>query len=210
MTALDAALAAVPIVAIVRHDSTEDAARIAYAAARGGARVIEITFTVPDAAVLIARLVAELPDVVVGAGTVLTAAQLDAAADAGAAFLLSPVTDPAILARAVERGIPAIPGAFSPTEVALGARGGAYAVKLYPARTLGPGFVAAIRDVLPGVKLLPTGGIGADDVAAWLDAGATAVGIAGALGTAWRRGGAEDVQQTMRAAVAAATNRSTS
>jgi len=208
MTALDAALAAVPVVAVVRHDDPADAERIARAAVAGGARVIEITFTVPDAEKLIARLAAELSGIVVGAGTVLTPAHVDAATAAGAGFLVSPVTDLELMRRSA--GVPFIPGAFTPTEVATASRAGAHAVKLFPARILGPAFVAALRETLPGVQLMPTGGIAPEHVGSWLDAGATAVGIAGALTEAWRRDGERGVENVTAAAVAAAhTARST-
>lgn len=203
-TTLDAALAAVPVIAVVRHDDAADAEQIAVAAIAGGIRVVEITFTVPDAAAVIARLRTAHPDAVVGAGTVLDPGQLDAAADAGAAFAVSPILDEAVAVRAAERQVPLIPGAFTPTEIARAALVGA-AVKIFPASALGPSFVAGIRDVLPHVRLMPTGGIGAADVGTWLAAGAHAVGIAGALGAAWRRGGAADVQTTAQNAVAAAT-----
>ena len=205
---LAAALASAPIVAVVRHDDAADAERIARAAVAGGATVVEITFTVPDAPRLIARLSDTLPGIVVGAGTVLTAGQATAAVDAGAAFLVSPVTDLELLQR--NAATPFLPGAFTPTEVAAASRAGAYAVKLFPARTLGPGFVTAVRETLPGVRLMPTGGIAPGEVGAWLEAGATAVGIAGALAAAWRRDGERGVQNVTEVAVAAAhTARST-
>ena len=210
MSALQQALAADPVVAVIRHLDPAVALEIARAAAAGGIRVLEITFTVPDAPQVIATLVAELPDAVVGAGTVLTVEQVDAAADAGAAFIVSPVTDPIVGAHCRTRGIPYIPGAFTPTEVAAAANAGAAAVKIFPASTLGVGFVASLGEVLPHVSLMPTGGIAADQVGEWLAAGATAVGIAGALGAAWRRGGAAAVQTTAAEAIAsAATRRST-
>jgi len=206
MSALDAALAEAPVIAVVRHDDPAVAESIARAAVAGGVRIIEVTFTVPGADELIARLVDQLPDVVVGAGTVLTPEQVDAAADARAAFLVSPVTDAAVADRSAARGIPYLPGAFTPTEVATAARMGAYAVKIFPAASLGIGFVAGIGDVLPGVRLVPTGGIAPAQVGDWLNAGASAVGIAGALTTAWRRGGAEEVKDAAAAAIAAAMN----
>lgn len=203
-TVLDTAIAAAPVVAVIRHTDAPSAERIARAAIEGGIRVVEITFTVPGADALIARLRADRPDVVIGAGTVLTPDQLDAAADAGAVFAVAPILDEAVAARAAERAVAFIPGAFTPTEVARASRGAA-AVKLFPAAGLGTAFVTAVRDVLPDVRLMPTGGITAAAVGDWLRAGAYAVGLAGALGTAWRAGGAADVQNTARIAVAAAT-----
>ncbi|QTV80388.1 hypothetical protein KAE78_05500 [Microbacterium sp. NIBRBAC000506063] len=90
MTALERALAAAPVVAVVRNDSIEAAERIARAAIRGGVRLIEITFTVPGAELLIEKLRDQEPEAVIGAGTVLTAEQLERAAAAGAKFAVSP------------------------------------------------------------------------------------------------------------------------
>nr|WP_262927775.1 hypothetical protein [Microbacterium sp. NIBRBAC000506063] len=97
-----------------------------------------------------------------------------------------------------------MPGAFTPTEVARAARAGAFAVKIFPASSLGTSFISALRDVMPDVRLMPTGGIAADGVGAWLDAGAAAAGLAGALSTAWRQGQDAAVEQTARDAVEAA------
>lgn len=204
MTPLAAALDAVPVVAVVRHDRAEDAAAIADAAIDGGIQVIEVTFTVPNAPELISAVRSRHPGAVVGAGTVLTTDQLDAAVVAGAEFAVSPVFDEEVAARAERRGMPFAPGAATPTEIARAASAGAALVKIYPAATLGPGFVRAVRDVLPTIPLMPTGGIRPADVEAWLDAGARAVGIAGALSSAWHHGGAAAVTDIARAAVAAA------
>lgn len=204
MNALDKALAEAPVVAVVRHDSVEAAERIALAAIRGGIRLIEVTFTVPDADQLIERLRALDTGAVIGAGTVLTLEQLESAARAGAEFAVSPLIDEEIIARAVELGIPFLPGAFTPTEVARAMRAGAFAVKIFPASSLGTSFLSALRDVMPHVRLMPTGGIAADGVRAWLDAGAAAVGLAGALASAWREGQDAAVEKTARVAVTTA------
>ncbi|BDV29895.1 2-dehydro-3-deoxy-phosphogluconate aldolase [Microbacterium terricola] len=188
---------------MVRHSDDVIAERIARAAVDGGIGIIEITFTVPSAPQLIARLRQELPGIVIGAGTVLTAADVDAATAAGADFLVSPIADAEVMRAAAARSIRFIAGAATPTEVAAAWRGGAQAVKIFPAATLGPGFVSAVRDVLPGVPLIPTGGIRPADVGAWLSAGATAVGIAGSLTSAWQEGGADGVRAAAATAVTA-------
>lgn len=206
MTSLALAVEAVPVVAVIRHDDTGVAERIADAAVAGGVRAVEVTFTVPSAGRLIAALRDRHPGVAVGAGTVLTPVQLDEAADAGADFAVSPVFDPGVAERSAARGLALIPGAMTPTEVAVAAAGSpAPVVKIFPAGVVGPAFVSALRDVMPEVRLMPTGGIAADAVGAWLSAGAYAVGLAGALGSAWRAGTEDAVRQTTRIAVAAAT-----
>lgn len=206
MSALDVAIDAAPVIAVIRHDDPEVAALIARAAIDGGIRIVEVTFTVPGAHDVIRRLVDDLPEIVVGAGTVLTTQQVDAASSAGASFVVSPLTDAAVADAAAAAGVAHIPGAFTPTEVAAAARLGAYAVKIFPAATLGTGFVASLGEVLPGVKLMPTGGIAPAQTGEWIAAGACAVGIAGALTAAWRRGGAAEVSEAAAAAIAAVSN----
>lgn len=198
------------MIAVIRHDDAEVAERIARSAVDGGIRIVEITFTVPRAQDLIARLTRDLAHVVVGAGTVLTTDQLDVAFAAGSAFLVSPLTDAGVVERAAALNVSFIPGAFTPTEVAAAARLGAHAVKVFPAAVLGTGFISSLAEVLPHVKLLPTGGIAPEETGTWITAGATAVGIAGALTTAWRRGGADAVSEAAATAIAATRNTATS
>jgi 2-dehydro-3-deoxyphosphogluconate aldolase/(4S)-4-hydroxy-2-oxoglutarate aldolase len=112
---------------------------------------------------------------VIGAGTVLTDDDAKAAVDAGAAFLVSPVSGLG------PQPVPLYPGAFSPTEVYAAQLSGAPIVKLFPAGGLGPGYLKDLRGPLPGVRIMPTGGIGLDDIAKWLAAGAVAVGLGGPL-----------------------------
>ncbi len=199
-----AALARHRVVAVVRHDDADAAREIARACIAGGLCLVEITLTTPDAAALVADLVADAPEgVVVGAGTVLHADQVHAVVDAGARFLVSPVTDPDVLAAAAATAVPFVPGAATPGEIALGARLGAPVVKVFPAGGLGLPFLRAVVSVMPRLPLLPSGGIGVADVPAWLDAGALAVAIGGELGATHARGGADAV--TALAATAAAT-----
>jgi 2-dehydro-3-deoxyphosphogluconate aldolase / (4S)-4-hydroxy-2-oxoglutarate aldolase len=207
MTGFATSLRNARVVAVIRHDDASEAERIADAAIAGGVTALEVTFTVPDAARVIRRLVARHPSLLVGAGTVLSPEHADAAADAGASFIVSPVLDEGLLDHARGLGLATVPGCFTPTEIARASRS-ADAVKIFPASALSPAFVQAVREVLPGVALLPTGGIATERVGDWLDAGATAVGLAGALRAAWTRGGADEVQKTIRTALDAAVVRS--
>jgi 2-dehydro-3-deoxyphosphogluconate aldolase/(4S)-4-hydroxy-2-oxoglutarate aldolase len=125
----------------------------------------------------------ELPSALIGAGTVLEIAELDAACDAGAKFLVSPHFDPALLDRARERGVPYLPGALTPTEIVRAWKAGASCVKLFPGSAVGPGYVKAIRGPLPDVPLMPTGGVDEKNLGEWLKAGVVAVGMGGALAT---------------------------
>lgn len=117
----------------------------------------------------------------VGAGTVRTADQLEAAITAGAAFGVSPVHDPSVLAAALRAGLPFVPGAYSPTEVDVAWRAGATFVKLFPGSSLGPEHVRELRGPLPEVEMIVTGGVDASNAAAFLAAGAVAVGVGGAI-----------------------------
>jgi len=118
---------------------------------------------------------------VVGAGTILHSGQLGAARRAGADFAVAPLLDPDLVSTSVAQGLPFIPGAFSPTEAAGAWAAGATFVKLFPASALGPTFVRELRGPMPDVELVPTGGIDAGNAAAFLEAGAAAVGIGGAI-----------------------------
>jgi 2-dehydro-3-deoxyphosphogluconate aldolase/(4S)-4-hydroxy-2-oxoglutarate aldolase len=154
--------------------------------ADAGARVFEITFDAPSAdADLVAlreRLGARTDGpFVLGAGTILRGEQLEAARRAGAEFAVAPLLDPDLVSSAVAEGLPFIPGAFTPTEVARAWAAGATFVKLFPASAVGPTFVRELRGPLPDASLIPTGGIDASSARSFLDAGAAAVGIGSAI-----------------------------
>ena len=117
----------------------------------------------------------------IGAGTVRTTQQLRAAVDAGAGFAVSPVLDLEILDEATRIGIPFIPGAYTPTEADAAWRAGAAFVKLFPASSLGPAHVREIHGPLPEIEVIVTGGVDASNAAAFLAAGATAVGVGSAI-----------------------------
>ena len=157
------------------------------ALAEGGVRAFEITLNDPEADALraieaVARAEATRQGgpcgerLAIGAGTVLSVAAAQRAVDAGATFLVMPHTDPEIVAWAAERGVPAFPGAATPTEVLAGWRAGAAAIKVFPASSLGPSFVRELRGPLPDVPLVPTGGVSAENAGAFIAAGALAVG----------------------------------
>ena len=181
------------VVGIVRHADPAVAAGIARALLRGGLACVEITWTVPRATEVIAELAAEFPDRYIGAGTVVHAEQVDAVAEAGARYVVTPAVRPAVVARCRERGIPTLTGIMTPTDLYAAIDLGVRAVKVFPAGTLGPGHVAALAEIAPEVAYVPTGGVDASSAARWLERGATAVAIAGAFTAAWRSGGADAV-----------------
>jgi 2-dehydro-3-deoxyphosphogluconate aldolase / (4S)-4-hydroxy-2-oxoglutarate aldolase len=166
------------VVAILRCDSPE---RVGTAVIEGGVDVVEVPLGVPGALAAISSLSASFPSALVGAGTVMTAADAAAALDAGARFLLSPVLRPEVVEAAHAAGAAAVPGAFTPTEIDACMRAGADLVKLFPADRLAPADLRVLLAALPGARLLPTGGIAAANAADWLTAGAVAVGVGGAL-----------------------------
>ncbi|MEU4688263.1 bifunctional 4-hydroxy-2-oxoglutarate aldolase/2-dehydro-3-deoxy-phosphogluconate aldolase [Actinoplanes sp. NPDC023714] len=173
---VSASIADAGLVAILRAPTAASFAAVADVLVAAGVTALEITLTSQGALEAIAGLCRQLPDTVrVGAGTVLTDDDAKAAVDAGASFLVSPASVP------ITAGVPFYPGTFSPTEVLTAHRAGAPLIKLFPAGGLGPGYLKDLRGPLPGVRILPTGGIGLDDIAKWLEAGAVAVGVGGPL-----------------------------
>ncbi|HXT98633.1 MAG TPA: bifunctional 4-hydroxy-2-oxoglutarate aldolase/2-dehydro-3-deoxy-phosphogluconate aldolase [Polyangia bacterium] len=171
------------IVPVIRAATPDLALRAARAVLAGGISVFEITMTVPDATEVIRALARELGDqALIGAGTVLSAAAAHQCVDAGAAFIVSPGLDADTVVEAHARGVPAMPGALTPTEVIAAWNLGADLVKVFPVSAVGGApYLRALRGPLPAVKLLPTGGITAANVGEYLAAGAAAVGVGSEL-----------------------------
>lgn len=166
--------------AILRTDDREVAARAMAAAVAGGFRVIEFTLTVPGVYELIeefARGGHAGDGLVVGAGTVLEPAEAERAVAAGARFLVSPVTDEAVIEAAHGLGVAVMPGAHTPTEMLRAHRAGAELVKLFPAPAGGPVWLRSTLGPLPFLKVVPTNGVDAANVGDWLAAGAWAAGF---------------------------------
>lgn len=170
---------ALVLVAVIRATRPEDALFAARAMAAAGVRGIEITFTVPDAAASIREAVSALPAaVVVGAGTVLTEAQARAALDAGARFLVSPITDAPLVRIGHDAGARVAIGGLTPTEIVAAHRAGADWVKVFPGESLGgPAYITHLRGPLPDIPLMVTGGVTRANAAAYLAAGAQSVGL---------------------------------
>lgn len=166
--------------AILRTSDAEVMEPAMEAAVRGGFRIVEFTLTCPDVYRHI-RSFARREGLIVGAGTVLTPADADAAVEAGASFLVSPVVDEAVIRRAAELGVAAMPGCHTPTELLRAHRAGAPLQKLFPAPGSGPAWVRACLGPLPFLRIVPTNGVTADNFAAWIDAGAFAAGFVAPL-----------------------------
>ena len=180
--ALPDQLASTGLMAIVRASSSDAAERMSLRLAESGVRMLEISFTTPGAAEAITRVRAALPaEVLVGAGTVVDRADAVAAVSHGADFLVAPGFDPEVATYALEFGLGYYPGAATATEIVAAWRAGATAVKVFPVGALGLPFFRAIREPLPDIRLLAVGGIGVGDAPSFIEAGAVAVGLGGAL-----------------------------
>ena len=171
------------LVAILRGRSGDRLATACQVLLDVGVRCLEVTMNTPGALDVVRALVREgRPDVEVGVGTVRRPEEVDAAAEAGASFVVAPTTEEAVGARAAERGLGWFPGAFTPTEIARAWDRGATAVKVFPAGSAGgPRYLREVRAPLDDILLVPTGGVGVDDVPGYLQAGAVAVGMGGPL-----------------------------
>jgi Entner-Doudoroff aldolase len=169
------------IIAILRGRLSESFVEIAGAMIEGGVRALEVSTVTPGFSTIIRELVSQFPHCAIGAGTVLTLDQLKEAADAGSCFIVSPNSDAEIIAMTRSLELVSFPGAYTATEVVQARRCGADAVKLFPAVSLGPEYVRALRGPLPNLKLIPTGGINTSNLATYLSAGAWAVGVGSEL-----------------------------
>lgn len=169
----------VGIVPVVRAPSPELAVRAAEALLAGGVSVLEITMTVPNAVAVVELLNQRFGErALVGAGTVLDAAQANACLDAGARFIVSPGLDLATVAAVRARDVAVLPGALTPTEVMAAAKAGADMVKIFPCSAAGgASYLRALRGPLPHVKLLPTGGVSLATAHEYIAAGAVALGV---------------------------------
>jgi 2-dehydro-3-deoxyphosphogluconate aldolase / (4S)-4-hydroxy-2-oxoglutarate aldolase len=170
------------VVAIIRMPDPMALRAVVDALAEGGVRALEVTMTVPRAIEMIAEIAPTLPsDFLFGAGTLLDADTVHRAVDAGAQFIVSPVFKPEVVQAAHQDGVPVMPGCFTPTEILAAWEMGADIIKVFPATSVGPGYIKDVRGPLPQVKLMPTGGVSIDNVGDWLRAGAVGVGVGSAL-----------------------------
>ena len=174
---------ALPLVAILRGLQPERAVDVARALFDAGFRALEVPLNRPGAIDAIAAIVPQAPaDACIGAGTVLEIAQVDAVGDTGATLIVSPHFDAAVVRRARERGMRAVPGVFTATEAFAAWRAGADALKIFPAEAMTHAGLTGLTSVLPpGLPLWPVGSIAADNIAAWRRAGATGFGLGGGL-----------------------------
>jgi len=172
----------VGIVPVIRASSAAEGRFAAEAVSRGGIPIVEITMTVPGAVEVISELVRDLPEVLVGAGTVLDADMARCCLDAGAKFLVSPGLDLDTVKLATRENVVMMAGALTPTEVLTAWKAGSDFVKIFPcAQVGGPAYIKALRGPLPQVPLVPTGGVSLETAADFISAGAVALGVGGEL-----------------------------
>jgi 2-dehydro-3-deoxyphosphogluconate aldolase/(4S)-4-hydroxy-2-oxoglutarate aldolase len=173
------------IIAIVRTQQPAQVLPLFEALIAGGVRAIEITMTTPNALAAIREASRNLGNrALVGVGTVLDADICRAAIDAGAQFVVSPIGRAALVPVAHAAGRPIMLGAYTPTEAQLAHEAGADFVKIFPADTLGPSYIKALRAPLPHLRIVPTGGVDVHNVADFLKAGCAALGVGSSLVTA--------------------------
>jgi 2-dehydro-3-deoxyphosphogluconate aldolase/(4S)-4-hydroxy-2-oxoglutarate aldolase len=170
------------IIAVIRAASGELLADVAEALLAGGVDVMEVTFTVPRAHIVLERVAERLGDrILLGAGTVLDTETARLALLSGAEFIVSPTvnTDVIQLCRRYDKLV--LPGALTPTEVLTAWEAGADIVKIFPSDLTGPAYLKALAGPLPQVRMMPTGGVNLQTAADFLKAGAYALGIGGSL-----------------------------
>ena len=169
-------------VAVIRLSDPNKLIKVAKAIYEGGVSGIEITMTVPNAIEVIADANKEIGAYMnVGVGSVLDANTAQRAIDAGANYVVSPIFKKDIVEMAHRNGVPAMPGAFTPTEIQTAFEAGADVVKVFPADVVGMAFFKGVLAPMPHLKLMPTGGVTLTNAGDWLRAGACAVGVGTAL-----------------------------
>lgn len=198
-------LARARVMAIIRGSDSDAAVATALALFDEGVRFVEISLTTPGACAAIEAVRSRLPEgAQIGAGTVLTAADVADVAAAGAQFVVTPAVTPSI-AVAAERGLPVAAGALTPTEAFTAVQQGASVVKLFPASIGGPAYLKAVRDPFPHIPFLAVGGVGLEELDGYLAVGALGVGVGSPLvGDAASGGDLASLRERARAYVTAA------
>ena len=170
------------VVAVIRMPDAVRLVRIVEAIREGGVRAIEITMTTPHALEVIRQVADRMGhDADIGVGSVLDGKTVRQAVDAGARYVVSPIFKRDVIEAAHHRGVPVMPGAFSPTEIQTATELGADVIKVFPADAVGMAYFRALLAPMPHLKLMPTGGVSLTNAGDWIRAGAVAVGVGSAL-----------------------------
>ena len=167
---------------VIRYDNADDAALAIDCALKAGFPTVEITLTTPDAVELIRAFSRKLEKhQLIGAGTVWDEFACEEVLHAGASYIVCPGVAPGLGAVAHAGNAAYLPGAMTPTEIAAAMHDGADIVKIFPAATVGPGHLKAVAAVFPDTRFCPTGGVSAENMEQWFQAGASCVGIGSSL-----------------------------
>jgi len=171
-----------PIIGIIRGAETGEVEGAVEAALKGGLKTLEITLNRPEACDQIAAVKARFSgDIEIGAGTVLDAESAERAVSVGAEFIVTPALLTEVIEFCKKKSVPVFPGAMSPTEVLAAHRAGAEMVKVFPAGSLGPGYIKSLKGPFPEIRLMPTGGVTVESAPEYFQAGADAIGVGGEL-----------------------------
>ena len=170
------------VIAVLRASHVSALVPVCDVLANEGILSLELTLTTPGLLDALPELVDRYADTAdVGVGTILTESEAQRAMDSGAQYLVTPTMNVPVIKLAVERQIAVFPGGLTPTELAAGWNTGATAVKIFPAQTVGAGYLKHLRGPFPDLEAIPSGGVDLDATREWLDAGAVAVSIGGPL-----------------------------
>lgn len=169
------------VVAVIRVDSSDALMEVGQALVAGGVEFMEITLTTPGAMDMIAHCSGKVENLVIGAGTVLEREQAEEAITAGADYIVSPITNPEIIALCNERHVGVMPGALTPSEVYRAHTLGADVVKIFSAGVGGPKYFKDLKGPLPQIEIMPTGGVNTETAPEFIRCGACAIGVGGAL-----------------------------
>ena len=169
------------IISIIRLQSPDRLTRTAEAVYAGGITTIEFTLNTPGALKAIEKCREIMPEAIIGEGTVMSAKDAEAALDAGAEIIVAPDTKAEVIEVTQRRGAVAIPGAYTPTEIARAMELGADLIKLFPAKGLGPEYVREILAPMENARLVPTGGVSVDNASDYFKAGAAALAVGGGI-----------------------------
>jgi 2-dehydro-3-deoxyphosphogluconate aldolase / (4S)-4-hydroxy-2-oxoglutarate aldolase len=178
------------VIAVLRAPHADAYGDVVETLSDNGIGRIELTLSTPGTLEAIAAVRARSgQETEIGVGTITTVDQARRALAAGADFMVTPTSNLDIVSMAVESDVPVYPGGLTPTELWNGWNAGATAVKLFPASTVGPDYIAHLRGPFPDIAVVPSGGVGIDDAATWIAAGACAVSVGGPLVGDALRGG---------------------
>lgn len=178
------------LIVVARAERAEDYDAVLDVLIDAGIRSVELTLTTPGTFDRLPHLLSQYGEVVdLGVGTVTNTTDLARAVDAGARYLVTPITSAAFVEQATDAGVPVVPGGLTPTELFASWSAGASAVKIFPAGQVGPGYLKDLRGPFPDLVAVPSGGVDLAGAAEWLTAGAVAVSVGGPLlGDAFRGG----------------------